>query len=108
MRHGIGLDLGTAIEKLCRRVLFDIGCRNDQAMSIGGGADIVDFGQVQACTEILTQPIIRCAKRNRFDNFTGDSLSHLITPTMIIVSESRVKIKENPAGRAADESDILF
>ena len=67
-------------------------------MSIGGGADIVDFGQVQACIEILTQPINGCFKRNRFDNLTGDSLSHLITPTTIIVSESRVKIKGNPAG----------
>jgi hypothetical protein len=67
-------------------------------MSIGGGADVVDFGQVQACIEVLVQPINGYIKRNRFDNFTGNSLSHLITPTMIIVSESGVKIKGNPAG----------
>jgi hypothetical protein len=69
-------------------------------MSIGGGAGIVGFGQVQACTEIPAQPIIRCVKRNGFDNSTGDSLSHLITPTLPILAESAVRIKENPAGPA--------
>jgi hypothetical protein len=101
MKRRNGRDSGPAIEKLCRRVLVDRGCRNDQAMGIGGGADI-DFWASQIGTEILAQPIIRCVKWNRFDNFTGDSLSHLITPIIIIVAEQRRKIKENsdgPGGR---------
>jgi hypothetical protein len=48
----------------------------------------------------VAQPIFACVKWNGFDNFTGDSLSHLITPTIIIIADSRIEIKENPAGRA--------
>jgi hypothetical protein len=66
-------------------------------MCIGGGPDI-DFWALQICTEILTQPINGHVKRNRFDNFTGDSLSHLITPTLPILAKFRGKIKENTGG----------
>jgi hypothetical protein len=44
------------------------------------------------------QPIVRRVQWNRFDNFTGNPLSHLITPTITILADSQGEIKENPAG----------
>jgi hypothetical protein len=64
---------------------------------IGGGADISDFGVLQICAATPAQSIIACAKRNGFYNFTGNFLSHLITPTITIVAKSRGEIKENLA-----------
>ena len=67
-------------------------------MRVGGSADITDFGVLQICMAALERTITTAAKRNRFDNFTGNSLSHLITPTVIIIVDSRGEIKTNPAG----------
>jgi hypothetical protein len=50
------------------------------------------------CTATLAQPIIAGIERNGFNNFTGNSLSHFITPTITIVAKSRGQIKGNLAG----------
>jgi hypothetical protein len=59
----------------------------------------VDFGVLHICIATLVQAIIAGAKRNGFDNFTGNFLSHFITPTITIVAKSRGQIKGNLAGR---------
>jgi hypothetical protein len=48
----------------------------------------------------MAQPIIAGIERNGFNNFTGNSLSHFITPTITIVAKSRGEIKGNLAGRS--------
>jgi hypothetical protein len=48
---------------------------------------------------IPPRPIIAGAEWNGFDNFTGNSLSHFITPTITIVAKTRGRIKGNLAGR---------
>ena len=98
MKQRIDSDLSAAIKKSCRGLLVDRFCCNEKAGCIGGGADIADFGVLYICTATLVQPIIAGAKWNGFDNFTGNSLSHFITPTINIVAESRGEIKENLAG----------
>jgi len=65
-------------------------CINDyQTVRIAGGAGIVGFGVLSIYTEVPARPIIAGAKRNGFDNFTGNSLSHFITPTITIVAKTR-------------------
>jgi len=100
MKRRIDLNLSAAVEKSCRRAVVDTGSCNDQVGRIGGGADIADFRLLHICITELTQSIIACAKRNGFDNFTGNSLSHFITPTITIVADSRGEIKGNLAGRS--------
>jgi len=100
MKQRFDSDLSATIKKSCRGLLVDTCCCNDQAGCIGGGADIADFGVLYICTATLAQPIIVCAKWNGFDNFTGNSLSHFITPIRTIVADSRGEIKGNPAGRS--------
>jgi len=99
MKRRIGSDLSAAIKKSCRRAVVDRCFYNDHAGGIGGGADIADFGVLYIFTEILARLITASVKRNGFDNFTGNSLSHFITPTITIVAKSRGQIKENLAGR---------
>ena len=99
MKQRFDSDLGAAIKKLCRGLLVDTCSCNDQAGCIAGGADIIDFGVLHIYIATLAQPIIACAKRNGFDNFTGNFLSHFITPTITIVAKSRGEIKGNLAGR---------
>ena len=98
MKQRIDSDLGAAIEKSCRGLLVDTGSCNDKSVCIDGGADIADFGVLQICAATLAQPIIAGVKWNGFYNFTGNFLSHLITPTITIVAKSRGEIKENLAG----------
>jgi len=93
MKQRFDSDLSAAIEDLCRRAVADTGCCNDKPVCIGGSADIADFGVMQICTAAQVRTITTAAKRNRFDNFTGNFLSHLITPTKTIVANSRGKIK---------------
>ena len=57
------------------------------------------FGVLDIYAEVPAWPIIAGAKWNGFDNFTGNSLSHFITPTITIVAKTSGQIKENPAGR---------
>ena len=99
MKQRIGSDLGAAIKKSCCRAVVDRCFYNDQTGCIDGCADIADFRVLQIYTTTPAQPIIAGVKWNGFDNFTGNSLSHLITPTIIIVAKSRGEIKGNPAGR---------
>ena len=82
---------------MCRGLLVDTGSNDDQPVCIDGSADIADFEVLHVYTTAV-RAIINAAKRNRFDNFTGNSLSHLITPTIIIIADSRGEIKTNPAG----------
>ena len=100
MKQRIDSDLSAAIEKSCRRAVVDTCFCNDQAGCIGRGADIADFGVLHICTATLVQAIIACAKWNGFDNFAGNFLSHIITPTITIVAKSRGEIKGNLAGRS--------
>ena len=93
MKQRFDSDLGTAIEKSCRGLLVDAGSCNDKSVCVGGGADIAGFGVLYVCIATLAQAIIANAKRNGFDNFTGNFLSHLITPTITIVAKSRGQIK---------------
>ncbi|MGB2865152.1 MAG: hypothetical protein WBC05_17620 [Sedimentisphaerales bacterium] len=100
MKQRFDSDLSAAIKKSCRRAVVDTRCCNDQSMCIGGGADIADFGVLHICTATLAQPIIVGIKWNGFDNFTGNFLSHFITPTRTIVAKSRGEIKKNLADRS--------
>ena len=88
MKQRIDSDLSAAIKKSCRRTVVDTCCCNDQSGCIGEGADIADFGVLHICTTTLARSIIRCVKRNGFDNFTGNSFSHFTTPTKYIVADS--------------------
>jgi len=97
MKQRFDFDLSTTIKDLCCRTVVDTYSCNDQPVCIGGSADITDFGVLYFCTIALVQSIITGAKRNRFDNFTGNSLSHSITPTTIIVANYSKLIKENLA-----------
>jgi len=101
-------DLSAAIEDLCRGLLVDTGCCNDKPVCICRSADIADFGVLQICTAALVRTIITAAKRNRFDNFTGNFLSHFITPTKIIIANSRGQIKGNLAGRNGRRISVFF
>jgi hypothetical protein len=80
MKQRIDSDLSATIEKLCSRLIVDTRFCNDQAVCIAGGADIADFRVLHICNATLVQPIIADIKWNGFDNFTGNSLSHLVTP----------------------------
>jgi hypothetical protein len=86
MKRRIGTKLSTAIEKLCRMLLVDAGFYNDHAGGIGGGADSSFsvhrsvFCKARGTRNAARRTIIACIKRNGFDNFTGNSLSHLATP----------------------------
>lgn len=107
MKQRFDSDLSAAIEDLCRGLLVDTGCCNDKPVCIGGSADITDFGVLQICTAILDRTIT-AAKRNGFDNFTGNFLSHFIIPTRIIIANSRVEIKGNLAGRNGRRISVFF
>jgi hypothetical protein len=100
MKRRIGSDLSAAIKKSCRRAVVDRCFYNEKAGGIDGGADIVDFGVLYIFSETLARLITAGVKRNGFDNFTGNFLSHLITPTITIVAKSRGQIKGNLAGRS--------
>jgi hypothetical protein len=89
MKQRFGSDLGAAVKKSYCRAVVDTCFCNDQAVCIAGGADIGDFGVLDICSAILAQPVIAGVKWNGFDNFTGNSLSHIITPTITIVANSR-------------------
>jgi hypothetical protein len=103
MKRRIDSDLGAAIKKSCRRAVVDTCFCNDQAGCIGGGSDfsfIVHrsaFCKTRGTQNAARRTIIASAKRNGFYNFTGNFLSHLITPTITIVAKSRGEIKENLA-----------
>jgi len=58
--------------------------------------------------EAPTRSIIASVKWNGFDNFTGNSLSHFITPMRTIVANSRGEIKKNLAGRAGDGISVVL
>ena len=77
--------------------VFGTGFFNNQAGCIGGAANIVDFRMSGIYHATPAQHIVRRVQWNRFDNFTGNSLSHLITPTINILADSQGEIKENPA-----------
>jgi hypothetical protein len=95
MKQMFDSDSGAAIKNACCRTgVYGCSC-NDQAVCIGGGADISGFGALQIYRAIMAQGIIACIKRHGFDNFTGYSLSHLITPMINIVADSWSEIKEN-------------
>ena len=102
MKQGIDSDLSAAIKKSCRRAVVDRCFYNDHAGGIDGGADIADFGVLHICVVTLAQPIIASVKWNGFDNFTGNFLSHFITPMRTIVAKSRGQIKGNLAGQVGD------
>jgi len=108
MKCRIGSDLSAAIEKSCRCVFVDRYCCDEKAGCIGGGADIADFGVLHIYIATLVQPIIASSKRNRINNFTGNSLSHFITPTITIVADSRGEIKGNLAWRAEDGISVVL
>lgn len=97
MKQRFDSDLSTTIKDLCCRSVVDTYSCNDQTVCIDGSADIIDFGVLYFCTVGLAQSIITGAKRNGFDNFTGDSLSHSITPTTTILANFSKIIKENLA-----------
>jgi hypothetical protein len=80
MKQRIDSDLSATIEKLCSRLIVDTRFCNDQAVCISGDSNIVDFRLLRICYTTLAQSIIACVKWNGFDNFTGNSLSHLVTP----------------------------
>ena len=50
---------------------------------------MADFGVLGIYAEVPSWPIIAGAKWNGFDNFTGNFLSHFITPTITIVAKTR-------------------
>jgi hypothetical protein len=62
---------------------------NEKAGRITGGADTDGFGVLSIRAEVPAWPITTGAEWNGFDNFTGNSLSHIITPTITIVAESQ-------------------
>jgi hypothetical protein len=99
MKQRIGSDLSAAIKKSCRGLLVERCFYNEKPGCIDRGADIGDFGVLYICIATLAQSIIACVKWNGFDNFTGNFLSHFITPTITIVAKSRGQIKGNLAGR---------
>ncbi|MHC4557178.1 MAG: hypothetical protein ACYS80_07715 [Planctomycetota bacterium] len=101
-------DSGAAIKKsCCRTVVYGCSCY-DQPVCIGGGADIADFGALHIYCAILAQPSIACVKWNGFDNFTGNSFSHIITPMMTIVANSRSEIKENLTGMSRELWSLYY
>jgi len=69
-------------------LIINRGIDNDQAGRIAGGADFDGFGVLSSYAEVPARPITAGAEWNRFDNFTGNSLSHIITPTITIVAKS--------------------
>jgi hypothetical protein len=89
MKQRFDSDLGAAIKNSCRRTVVDTCSFNNQPVRIGGDADVVDLGVLHICPAILAQRIIACVKWNGFDNFTGNSLRHCLTPTMTILADSR-------------------
>jgi hypothetical protein len=56
---------------------------------VAGIAGIDGFGVLRIYAVVPARPINAGAKWNGFDNFTGNSLSHFITPTIIIVAKTR-------------------
>jgi hypothetical protein len=74
---------------LCLVFVVDRSIYNNQAGRIAGGADILSFGVMHICAVVPALSFIAGAKWNGFDNFTGNSLSHFITPTIAIVAETR-------------------
>jgi len=93
-------DLSAAVKNLRGRAVVVTDCCNEKVGGIGGVADTADFRLLHIRTETLAQPIVAGIERNGFDNFTGNSLSHFITPTRTIIAKSRGEIKVNPAGRS--------
>lgn len=80
------------------RVFVVDGCIYDyKTVCVAGCAGIYGFGEMDISAEMTARCTIAGAKRNRFDNFTGNSLSHIITPTIIIVADSQGEIKQKPA-----------
>ena len=88
MKQRFDPDLSTAIEKSCKGFLFKTMFCNDQAMCIAEGANFADFGLLQICHTTLSRLINAGVKSNGTDNFTGNSLSHLATPTITIVAKT--------------------
>jgi hypothetical protein len=85
MKQRVETKLSTAVEKLCRRLFVDAGFYNDHAGGIGGGADSSftvhrsAFCKARGTRNAVRRTSSACVKWNGFDNFTGDSLSHLVT-----------------------------
>ena len=88
MKQRYDPDLSAAIEKSCKGFLVNTIFCNDQAMCIAEGANFADFRLLQICHIILTRLINAGVKSNGIDNFTGNSLSHLATPTINIIAKS--------------------
>jgi len=99
-KRRIDSDLSAAVKNLRGRAVVVTDCCNEKVGGIGGVADTADFRLLHIRTETLAQPIVAGIERNGFDNFTGNSLSHFITPTRTIIAKSRGEIKVNPAGRS--------
>ena len=72
------MDLGAAVEKLCRGLVVDAVFYNDQARSVAGGAGS-SFGVACSALNAARRTIIAGAEWSGFDNFTGNFLSHLVT-----------------------------
>jgi hypothetical protein len=89
MKQKTGSQLSAAVEKLRCRLLVDRGIDDGHAGRIAGAADVDGFGVRDIYAAVPARPIIAGAKRNGIDNFTGNSLSHFITPTITIVAETR-------------------
>jgi hypothetical protein len=90
---------------LCRGLIVGTGFCNDHAECISGvagssfGVHRSAFFGARGAHNAARKTIFACVKWNGFDNFTGNSLSHLITPTIIIVADSHIEIKKNLAVR---------
>ena len=97
MKQRFDFDLSTTIKDLRCGIIVDTYSFNNQPVCIGGSADITDFGVLYFCAIAPAQSNITGAKRNRFDNFTGNFLSHSITPTKTILANFSKLIKENLA-----------
>jgi len=70
-------------------LVVEAGFSNDQARGIAGGAGVDAFGVLGIYAAVPARHIDAGIKWNGFDNFTGNSLSHFITPTITIVAETR-------------------
>jgi hypothetical protein len=81
---------------------------NDQTGRIAGGAD-TSFSIARSARNAAHRTIIAGAEWKRFDNFTGNSLSHLLTPNDNYFSRNTMlnQGKTGPAG-AGEEIRIVL
>ena len=79
MMQRIDSDLSTAVENSCRGFVVDTGFCDDHAGGVDGTADSSIRAARGACNAARRMVVVG-VKRNGFDNFTGDSLGHLLTP----------------------------